>query len=217
MKRKRHRRPSRRRRNPVTGTAKVRWNPTGNTGKIVIAVLATVVVAGGVGAAIYFAKKPAGPQLPGTGLPATGGGGGVQAAADAAAAKAAADKAQADAVAAAVAAATKAAADALRNTATNAAKSAFSTKHDLGGASSSAELDAWAFIAAIQAVQAAGVAPVDVLGIVWNAAADWFASRGYGRSQAEGFATAAQLAAGFGQHQGGGAASMQDAFLGLQK
>lgn len=173
----------------------------GDTGKILIAVAATAVVAGGIGAIIYFAKKPA---TLSTGQVAADTAAAKAAVAKTAADKAAADKAAADAAAAKAAAdAAKAAADAQRKAAGVAALNAFSAVYNTNisqqGVSAVQAMTA-AFISGIQAVQALGIAPSDVLDIAWNSAADFLVSIGWSRGQAETLASDAQQAAGFGRH-----------------
>lgn len=175
------------RRNPVTGTAKVRWNPTGDTGKILIAIAATAIVAGGIGAILYFKKAPAVT----TSLPA---GGQQQDAATKAAADAATARAAADAAAAAVSAAAK---KDLYQRAQNAAQAKF-TELWPSGEWNAAQM-------AIGSVQALGVPPADVLNIVWNAiVAYWMSTKPTPTlTQAQSTATGTLAGAGFPGVYGG--------------
>jgi hypothetical protein len=186
---------------------RARRNPLSTTTTIVIGVVGVAAVGGIIYYLVQRSKLSVAADKALTGGVKGGAEGGLSRdqQADADAAKAAADaeaaKVAAEAAAKAAAkAATDAAAVALIKAASNAGTAAYVAKFNLGGSNNIGDIHAWAFQAAVAAVQAVGVPQSQAVGIVWGVARDFFTSRGYSQGQAEGYATEAQKNAGYGTH-----------------
>jgi hypothetical protein len=137
------------------------------------------VAGAAIGAAVYFTKKP---ELTASGSAPT----------------AAQTKADTQAQAAATA---KAIADAQAKAAAAAAVGGFKAGWDSTLSDQNmlpAERYAAGFRSAVTAAEAAGVSVADAVLDAWNAAVSYAVAAGYGQSQAQGYATAAQTDAGYG-------------------